>query len=66
MEYLTRKYCTTDDLKREIKLLDPAVVSSFPYCENDKEDLDDMFGPLALDKATKLVFLPMNDNTNPD
>ena len=25
-----------------------------------------MFGALNLDKANKLVFLPMNDNTNPN
>ena len=46
--------------------MDPAVVSSFPYCQNDKEDLEDMFKPLGLDKATRLILMPINDNTNPD
>ena len=51
MEYLTRKHLVTTASKKSIKLLDPAVVSGFPYCQDDKEDLDDMFGPLGLSQA---------------
>ena len=45
--------------------MDPAVVSSFLYVQNDKEDLVDMFGALKLDQASGLVLLPMSDNTDP-
>ena len=61
-EYLTHKY----EISPEICLVDPAVSNSFVYCQNDQEDLQDMFGPLGLDKANTLIFLPMSDNTNPN
>mmetsp|Transcript_9576 Transcript_9576/g.16079 ORF Transcript_9576/g.16079 Transcript_9576/m.16079 type:complete len:98 (-) Transcript_9576:309-602(-) len=46
-------------------LLDPAVVSSFLYCQNDKEQLLSMLEPLHLEKVSKVLLLPMNDNTDP-
>jgi sentrin-specific protease 8 len=66
MEHLSHKYLQSEPLASQVKLVDPAVVSSFNYCQNDKEDLDDIFKPLGLHKATKLVILPINDNTNPN
>jgi len=62
LEYLTHKYKLNDS----IKLVDPAVVNTFLYCQNNKEDLLDMFEPLKLNKADRLVLLPMNDCTNPN
>ena len=31
--------------------MDPASVNLFAQVSNDKEDLDDFFGPLKIDKA---------------
>ena len=49
-----------------VRLLDPAASSMFAYCPNDKEELDDMFGPLKCHLATSLIFIPINDNSNPE
>ena len=54
----------TIQTKSKIMLLDPSVATSFPYCSNDVEDLDDMFGALKLPEKNRLILLPMNDNTN--
>ena len=62
MEYLAKKYST----QKDIQLLDPSVVSTFLYCQNDKDELEDMFAPLKLQDANTLVLLPMNDSTSPD
>ena len=53
------------DKQNEIKLLDPAVASTFTYLPDDYEELHDMFGGLNLDQASLVIF-PINDNTNPN
>ena len=45
--------------------MDPAASSMFTYVDNDKEELDDMFGPLKMHNATRYLFVPINDNANP-
>ena len=48
MEYLTHLYLPNYADDKSIILLDPAVVGTFLYVHNDKEDLEDMFKPLGL------------------
>ena len=40
------------------------MINTFQYCPNDKEELEDMFKPLKLEKATDLVLMPLNDNSD--
>ena len=61
-EYLQRNL-VPQDKQDEIKIIDPAVSSTFIYLPNDFEDLNDTFGALHLERA-KLVFLPINDNAD--
>ena len=62
MEYLTHQYVQDND--KSIILLDPAVVGSFLFIQNNKEDLEDMFKPLGLHKASRLVIIPMTDSND--
>ena len=64
MEYLTHLYLPNYADDKSIILLDPAVVGTFLYVHNDKEDLEDMFKPLGLHQATRLVLIPMTNSTD--
>ena len=65
-EYLSKIYLNNNEKRNQsIILLDPAVANTFQYCRDEFEGLSEFFGKLNLAIADQLIFLPMNDNTNP-